>query len=131
MLVHFIRIWNRARFCEIDSFFKFLKNGFAHLVYFALFNEDNFLKKAPIQGEVSEIKEGVAQITFSEVPSGTYAVTAYHDKNGNQQMDFESNGIPKENYGVSNNQMNLYGPPLWEDAKFEFDGSEKNLKLQF
>jgi uncharacterized protein (DUF2141 family) len=100
-------------------------------VYFALFNEDNFLKKAPIQGEVSEIKEGVAQITFSEVPSGTYAVTAYHDKNGNQQMDFESNGIPKENYGVSHNQMNLYGPPLWEDAKFEFDGSEKNLKLQF
>jgi uncharacterized protein (DUF2141 family) len=93
--------------------------------------EGNFLKKAPIQGEVSEIKEGVAQITFSEVPSGTYAVTAYHDKNGNQQMDFESNGIPKENYGVSNNQMNLYGPPLWEDAKFEFDGSEKNLKLQF
>ena len=100
-------------------------------VYFALFNEDNFLKKAPIQGEVSEIKEGVAQITFSEVPSGTYAVTAYHDKNGNQQMDFESNGIPKENYGVSNNQMNLYGPPLWEDAKFEFDGSEKALQLQF
>ena len=100
-------------------------------VYFALFNEDNFLKKAPIQGEVSEIKEGVAQITFSEVPTGTYAITAYHDKNGNQQMDFESNGIPKENYGVSNNQMNLYGPPLWEDAKFEFDGSEKELKLQF
>ena len=100
-------------------------------VYFALFNEDNFIKKAPIQGEVSEIKEGVAQITFSEVPSGTYAITAYHDKNGNQQMDFESNGMPKENYGVSNNQMNLYGPPLWEDAKFEFDGSEKELKLQF
>ncbi|UBZ06089.1 DUF2141 domain-containing protein [Salegentibacter mishustinae] len=100
-------------------------------VYFALFNEDNFLKKASIQGEVSEIKEGVAQITFSEVPSGTYAVTAYHDKNGNQQMDFESNGIPKENYGVSNNQMNLYGPPLWEDAKFEFDGSDKALQLQF
>ncbi|MBZ9630111.1 DUF2141 domain-containing protein [Salegentibacter sp. LM13S] len=100
-------------------------------VYFALFNEDNFLKKAPIQGEVSEIKEGVAQITFSEVPTGTYAITAYHDKNGNQQMDFESNGIPKENYGVSNNQMNLYGPPLWEDAKFEFDGSEKALQLQF
>ncbi|SKB81827.1 Uncharacterized conserved protein, DUF2141 family [Salegentibacter holothuriorum] len=100
-------------------------------VYFALFNEDNFLKKAPIQGEVSEIKEGVAQITFSEVPSGIYAITAYHDKNGNQQMDFESNGIPKEDYGVSNNQINLYGPPLWEDAKFKFDGAEKQLKLQF
>jgi len=100
-------------------------------VYFALFNEDNFLKKAPIQGEVSEIKDGVAQITFSEVPSGTYAITAYHDKNGNKKMDFEANGMPKEEYGISNNQMNLYGPPLWEDAKFKFDGAEKKLNLLF
>lgn len=27
-------------------------------VYFALFNEDNFLKQAPVKGEVSEIKDG-------------------------------------------------------------------------
>lgn len=50
-------------------------------VHFALFTQDNFLKKAPIQGEISEIKDGVAQVTFSEVPFGTYAITAYHDKN--------------------------------------------------
>jgi len=99
-------------------------------VYFALSNEDNFLKK-PLQGEVSEINKGSAQITFTEVPPGIYAVTAYHDKNGNEKMDFDSSGIPLENYGVSNNQMNLYGPPIWEDAKFNFDGSTKELTLRF
>ncbi|SFG09485.1 Uncharacterized conserved protein, DUF2141 family [Salegentibacter agarivorans] len=100
-------------------------------VYFALFNEDNFLKQAPVKGEVSEIKDGVAMVTFSEIPPGTYAVTAYHDKNGNQRMDFESNGMPTEDYGVSNNQMNLYGPPIWEDAKFNFDGEKKEVNLRF
>jgi uncharacterized protein (DUF2141 family) len=100
-------------------------------VYFALFNEDNFLNKAPLQAEASEIKDGLAQVAFTEVPPGTYAITAYHDKNENQKMDFEATGIPTEAYGVSNNQMNLYGPPLWEDAKFEFDGSKKELNLRF
>ncbi|MBZ9731275.1 DUF2141 domain-containing protein [Salegentibacter sp. JZCK2] len=100
-------------------------------VYFALFNEDNFLKKAPIQVETSEIKKGLAVVTFTEVPTGTYAITAYHDKNGNQKMDFDANGMPTEDYGVSNNEMNLYGPPLWEDAKFEFDGKKKELILRF
>tara|TARA_R100001369_G_scaffold73918_1_gene102571 strand:- start:492 stop:911 length:420 start_codon:yes stop_codon:yes gene_type:complete len=100
-------------------------------VYFALFNKDNFLQQAPVKGEVSEIKDGVAAVTFSEIPPGTYAVTAYHDKNGNQRMDFESNGMPTEDYGVSNNQMNLYGPPTWEDAKFIFDGEKMELNLRF
>jgi len=39
--------------------------------------------------------------------------------------------MPNEEYGVSNSQMNLYGPPLWEDAKFKFDGAEKKLNLLF
>lgn len=100
-------------------------------VYFALFTEDNFLQKAPIQGEMSEIKEGVARVIFTKVPAGIYAITAFQDKNDNKKMDFEANGMPSEAYGVSNNQMNLYGPPLWEEAKFKFDGSQKEVELVF
>ena len=33
-------------------------------------------------------------------------------------MDFEANGMPKELYGASNNNMSM-GPPRWSDAKFE------------
>ncbi|MBE7640218.1 DUF2141 domain-containing protein [Salegentibacter sp. BLCTC] len=101
------------------------------VVYFGLFTEANFLKKEPLKGEVTLIKNGIAKVSFTEVPPGTYAISAYHDKNGNERMDFDTNGVPQENYGISNNQINLYGPPLWEDAKFQFDGSQKDINLTF
>ncbi|MBI6120481.1 DUF2141 domain-containing protein [Salegentibacter maritimus] len=100
-------------------------------VYFGLYTEADFLKKAPLKGEVTTIKNGVAEVSFTEVQPGTYAISAYHDKNGNERMDFDTNGAPQENYGISNNQINLYGPPLWEDAKFQFDGSQKDINLTF
>ena len=83
-----------------------------------LYNEETFMKTAPIQGTESDINEGFASITFTNVTPGTYAITLFHDKNGNKTMDFEPNGMPKEMYGVSNNPMS-YGPPQWKDAKFE------------
>lgn len=87
-------------------------------VIFALYNEDTFMKAAPLQSLESEIIDGKATVTFVNVKPGTYAVTLLHDKNGNKIMDFEANGMPKEMYGVSNNVMN-FGPPQWKDAKFE------------
>lgn len=100
-------------------------------VYFGLYTENNFIKSAPLKGEVSEIEDGMAKVTFNNVPAGIYAISSYHDRNGNERMDFDKNGIPTEDYGVSNNAMNLYGPPIWDEAKFKFDGGEKDLELIF
>ena len=84
----------------------------------ALYDENTFMKAAPLQSTSAKIENGKAIITFTEVQSGTYGITLFHDTNNNQQMDFETNGMPKESYGVSNNVMN-FGPPRWEDAQFE------------
>ena len=80
-------------------------------------NEATFMKAAPLQGLNSKIENGKASVTFKNITPGEYGITLFHDTNGNQQMDFEVNGMPKENYGVSNNVMN-FGPPQWKDAKF-------------
>ncbi len=96
-------------------------------VIFGLYDENTFMKAAPLQGEKSKIVNGLATITFKNVPEGIFAISCFHDKNGNNRMDFEENGMPKENYGASNNNMS-YGPPVWGDAKFEV-GSE-NLDLE-
>ena len=96
-------------------------------VIFGLFTEENFLQE-PIQGLESEIKDGKATVTFQNVAPGTYAITLFHDKNGNKQMDFEANGMPIEMYGVSNNEMSM-GPPLWSDAKFEVKGEPVTLDI--
>lgn len=82
-----------------------------------LYNETTFMKAAPIEGLSSKIENGKATVVFTNVAPGEYGITLVHDMNGNQQMDFEANGMPKENYGVSNNVMS-FGPPQWEDAKF-------------
>jgi uncharacterized protein (DUF2141 family) len=97
-------------------------------VIFGLFTEQNFMNSAPVQGLESEIVDGKATVTFENVTPGTYAITLFHDKNGNKQMDFEPNGMPIEMYGVSNNVMSM-GPPMWSDAKFEVNGEPLTLEI--
>ncbi|MEM7187450.1 MAG: DUF2141 domain-containing protein [Bacteroidota bacterium] len=87
-------------------------------VLFGLYDEATFMKTMPLQGLESKIEDGKATITFTNVAPGTYGITVLHDRNGNKNMDFDANGMPLENYGVSNNTMS-YGPPQWGDAKFD------------
>ncbi|MAN58515.1 MAG: hypothetical protein CMC08_01615 [Flavobacteriaceae bacterium] len=94
----------------------------------ALFEEDNFMKK-PTQGKESEIIDGQASVTFENVLPGIYAVTLFHDKNGNKQMDFQPNGMPIEMYGVSNNVMTM-GPPKWDDARFQVASTPLSLEIR-
>ena len=99
-------------------------------VLFALYTEDDFLKKATIYPVKSEIREGKAYATFENVPAGTYAIVVLHDRNSNKKMDFDANGMPQEDYGTSGKSMS-YGPPNWEESKFEFSGKEKAIEIRF
>lgn len=98
-------------------------------VFFGLYDENTFMKARPIQSEKSMIADGVAKIVFTNVPEGVFAISCFHDINGNNTMDFEPNGMPKESYGVSNNNMS-YGPPMWDDAKFEVGTENLNLEIK-
>ncbi len=98
-------------------------------VYFGLYNEATFMKAGPIKSESCLVKNGVASITFTNVPKGVYAISCFHDANGNNRMDFEANGMPVESYGVSNNNMS-YGPPVWTDAKFDVNNEDLNLEIR-
>ena len=53
-----------------------------------------------------------------------------HDENGNKRMDFESNGLPKESYGSSGNDMSM-GPPSFEGSKFEITDTDKEITIRF
>jgi uncharacterized protein (DUF2141 family) len=98
-------------------------------VSFALFDKENFRIKS-LQSVSSEIKEGKSVVTFTDIPSGDYAIICFHDKNGNDKMDFATNGMPLENYGASNNVMN-FGPPKYEDAKFVVADKNVSLEIRF
>lgn len=99
-------------------------------VNFALYDEEGFMTEKIISAKSSEIKDGLATVTFEDVVPGTYAIICFHDENENQRMDFEDNGMPIEDYGVSNNDMG-FGPPQFETSKFDVSNEDLHLKIKF
>ena len=65
-----------------------------------------------------------ASLKFKDLPPGTYAIAALHDANSNGKMDTNIIGIPKEDYGASNDAFARFGPPKYKDAKFEISGDK-------
>ena len=55
---------------------------------------------------------------------------ALHDANENNRMDYQSNGMPKESYGMSGNDMS-FGPPSFSASKFEVGGDDLELTIRF
>ena len=99
-------------------------------VIVGLHTEETFMKSQSFQSAESVIEDGKIQVTFKDVPSGTYAIMVLHDENNNKRMDFEPNGMPKENYGMSNNPVS-FGPPQFTDAKFEVANDNLDLLIRF
>ena len=110
------------------------KKGEMHLAIYDdadVFENDNGEKdgaaKGIIGGVIEDVKTGVATYTF-ELPKGTYAIGIFVDANYNKKMDRNFFGVPKEQYGFSNDAKGSFGPPSFKDASFNVDGKLK-LKI--
>ncbi len=100
-------------------------------VYVALYDSaDPFLNKH-VEGQVGELSDLKSTVTFEGIENGTYAISVFHDENGNKKLDTGMFGIPSEPVGTSNNATGFFGPPEFEDAKFEAAGEiiELNINL--
>lgn len=98
-------------------------------VYVALYDSaDTFLTKH-VKGEVGEVSDLNSTVTFEGVENGTYAISVFHDENGNGKLDTQMFGIPSEPVGTSNNATGFFGPPKFEDAKFEVTGEKIELNI--
>jgi len=98
-------------------------------VILGLHTEDTFMKGPGIKNLKSKIENGQVTVTFKNIEVGTYAIMVMHDENDNNRMDFE-NGMPLESYGMSNNPMS-YGPPQYQDAKFEVNDKDLSFNIRF
>ena len=76
-----------------------------------------------------DAKDG-ASLSFSDVPSGIYAISAYHDSNANNALDFDTRGIPYEPTGNSGNAKGFFGPPSFGQMKFRLSGPGEETAKQ-
>lgn len=98
-------------------------------VAFALYDKNSFMQ-VPLKSKNAKIVEGKSTVVFEDVEPGEYAIICFHDKNDNDKMDFQENGMPMEDYGASNNVMS-FGPPKYEDAKFVVADKDVSLEIKF
>jgi uncharacterized protein (DUF2141 family) len=71
----------------------------------------------------------IAQAVFTAIPQGTYAVTVFHDENGNGKLDKNMVGIPKEGYGASNNPAKKMRAPTFDEAKLSL-ASDQSVEIK-
>jgi uncharacterized protein (DUF2141 family) len=98
-------------------------------LYVGIFKKDNFLRQ-PTIGKMVKVDSNGSEVTFEGVAYGSYAISVFHDLNGNKTMDRESDGMPSEPWAMSGSvDPNQY--PTWDGAKFELNSKKQELLLEF
>lgn len=75
------------------------------------------------------IEHGRAACVFDEPRPGTYAFAFFHDENENGKLDTNFLGMPSEGVGASNDAHSTFGPPKWDDARFEHKDGLQALEV--
>lgn len=96
----------------------------------ALHTQDTFMKGPGVTNYKSVAQKGQMTFTFNNVTPGTYGISVLHDLNSNQRMDYESNGMPTEPYGMSGNDMSM-GPPSFDGVSFEVGAADQDIAIRF
>ncbi len=98
-------------------------------VFIALYDKsEGWMKNGLKSVGTPAAKDGVTY-EFKDLPVGEYAISIYHDENGNGKFDTNVAGMPIEAYGFSNDAMGNYGPPTFEQAKFKLGTDKKTITL--
>lgn len=90
--------------------------------------EDRF---AALHDIVVPAHPGTVTVVVPDLPAGDYAVAIAHDVNKNHKVDKNFFGVPKEQWGMSNNPHATIKAPPFKTAKFSLTGDmEIHVRMQ-
>jgi uncharacterized protein (DUF2141 family) len=92
---------------------------------------DGFLAedKAIFKKNYAIKEKGTFALEIPNLAEGNYAISCYHDVNGNGTLDKNLFGVPTEPYGFSQNARPKFRAPNWDEAKFYFKGQKIELRV--
>ena len=96
----------------------------------ALYDSEASYMQLPAARASFKVKATRGELTyvFHNLPAGRYALSAFHDENGNGQLDRNLLGMPKEGYGFSNARS--AGALPFSKAAFDFDGTAGSITIE-
>lgn len=85
-----------------------------------------------IQRQKGTAVNGTAEVSFTNIKPGTYAIALFHDTNGDGKLNTNFMGIPKEGYGVSNNTYNTFSAPGYKESSFTHNSvTELTIQMKY
>ncbi len=104
-------------------------------IMFGLYDRESAFmdtKQARLLKILPVTQTGSLELDLPDLPIGSYAISAYHDINGNGKLDKNLLGIPTEPYAFSNHARPKFRAPNWEEAKIALgqSGRREVLKLE-
>lgn len=73
---------------------------------------------------------GTTLVTIPALPPGRYAAQAYQDLNGNNKIDRNFLGIPREPVGFSNDAPIRMAPPRFADAAVDHGATPQRISFR-
>ena len=101
-------------------------------IVLAIFDkESDFLTKVYWSQSYAIAGNEHLEVKIDHIPAGESAISIFHDKNNNGELDTNFIGAPKEPYGFSNNPKVRFRPPRFVEAKFQHKGNSTALEISF
>ena len=126
-----INMFSKSRTGNLKIYVSGFKTCNGQLILALCNSESNYKDhKNPYKGGKALIINKTSQFVFRNLPYGTYAIKAFHDKNKDNKLNFALLGWPVEAYGFSNNARRTFGPPSWKAAKFTFFRNNQTITFK-
>ena len=110
---------------------KGIKSDKGDIRYALYTDQDSFLSMEKVfKAGAQKANKGNISVNIKDLPDGRYAIAIYHDENGNEKLDTNMLGIPKEDVAFSIGKMKTFGPPKFEECAFNFT-SDMELDIKF
>lgn len=93
-------------------------------------DEESYMKKAVHFQNIPVSEKGTMTVSIKDISFGTYAISLFHDQNGNGKLDSNWMRIPKEPYGFSQNAAATFGPPKFRKAAFQHGHATTKVKIK-
>lgn len=102
------------------------------LIQVLLFNTEEGFPNEPARAVRQfqvPIVGGKAELKVKNLPIGKYALSTFHDHDGDGVFRTGAFGIPKDPYGFSNDARGVFGPPSFEKAMIQLETTPKRISI--
>jgi uncharacterized protein (DUF2141 family) len=99
-------------------------------IYVQLQTRSQFMTEARAYGDIVRAPSaGALSLTLEGVAPGEYAVTIWHDDNGNRKFDVDpATGRPTDGWSSVNSEA-IYGPPAFDQVRMAVGEAPLTLAL--